>query len=400
MFGRAVRRARDEYLAPGFASWPLPRWMSQPPHHSRGERSHANNVGHPNGMTGTLQVRTPWYARNPHLQTVWGKFIRPEPPVVARSEVWETPDGDEVIVFRADALRSDAPRFVLFHGLEGTERSHYVPSLFRAAAKRGWGAHLMLWRSCGGKNNRAARFYHSGETEDALWFLKELARQYPGSPLVACGVSLGGNVLTKLVGDTAVSLPDTLVAAAGVSVPFDLERGARHIGSGVSRMYEKWFLRTLRRKALEKASRYPEQFPSPDVIAAIKTLWEFDDLITGPLHGFSGASDYYTRSSSKHFVASARVPLLLLSAADDPFLPADVLDEVRDRARTNPMVQPEFLRSGGHVGFITGAAGGGTRSYLEERIPSFLGQFVGSPAVQEYDSRVGSHSLRATGPSR
>jgi uncharacterized protein len=142
-------------------------------------------------------------------------------------------------------------------------------------------------------------------------------------------------------------------------------------------MYEKWFLRTLRVKAMEKASRYPDRFPAPEVIARIRTLWEFDDLITGPLHGFDGARDYYTRSSAKHFVQSARLPLLLLSAADDPFLPRDVLDEVRQRARTNPLVHTEFVPHGGHVGFVTGESPRRTRSYLADRIPAFLAQHLG-----------------------
>ena len=328
-------------------------------------------------MTATSSFRAPWFARNPHLQTLWGKFVQPERPVDAQRETWQTPDGDDIVVIRAGTELTDAPRFVLFHGLEGTERSHYVPSLFRAAAARGWAADMMLFRSCGGSNNRAARFYHSGETDDASWFLHQLATRYPGAPLIACGVSLGGNVLTKLVGDRTIALPASLRAAAGISVPFDLERGSRFISQGASSMYEKWFLRTLRVKAMEKASRYPDRFPPQEVIARIRTLWEFDDLITGPLHGFDGATDYYTRSSAKHFVPSARIPLLLLSAADDPFLPRDVLDEVRQGASTNPLVQTEFVPHGGHVGFVTGDSPRRARSYLADRIPAFLAQHLG-----------------------
>jgi uncharacterized protein len=327
-------------------------------------------------MTAVSTFRAPWFARNPHLQTLWGKFVQPERPVATVRESWTTPDGDAVTVIRAGIEQTDVPRFVLFHGLEGTERSHYVASLFRAAAARGWAADMLLWRSCGGANNNAARFYHSGETDDASWFLNRLAELYPQAPLVACGVSLGGNVLTKLVGDHSIALPPTLRAAAGVSVPFDLERGARFINRGASSMYEKWFLRSLRVKALEKASRYPDRFPKPEVIARIRTLWEFDDLITGPLHGFDGASDYYTRSSAKHFVETARLPLLLLSAADDPFLPRDVLDEVRLRADGNKLVQTEFVPHGGHVGFVTGDSPRRVRSYLADRIPAFLSQHL------------------------
>jgi len=318
--------------------------------------------------------------------------------VAASREVWQTDDGDDVTVLRASPERRDAPRFVLFHGLEGTERSHYVPALFRAAAERGWAADMLLWRSCGGTNNRAARFYHSGETDDASWFLHRLATMYPSAPLIACGISLGGNVLTKLIGDRSLPLPPTLRAAAAVSVPFDLERGSRYISQGVSSIYERWFLRTLRRKALEKASRYPELFPSPAVIARIRTLWEFDDLITGPLHGFAGAEDYYTKSSGKHFVEGARIPLLLLSAIDDPFLPADVLDEVRHAAKGNPLVQTEFVSQGGHAGFVSGTSPRRTRSYISDRVPTYLAQFVESATDASRPSHdattaIGGHLL-------
>ena len=330
-------------------------------------------------MTGSSSFEAPWFARNPHIQTLWGKFVGPGVALDARRETWVTPDGDDVTVLRGGSDREDAPRFVLFHGLEGTERSHYVASLFAAVSARGWAADMLLWRSCGGSNNRAARFYHSGETEDAAWFMHRLADLHPRAPLVACGVSLGGNVLTKLLGDQAQALPPALVAAVGVSVPFDLERGARHIGTGVSRLYQRWFLRSLRVKALEKASRYPDLFPAPRVIANIRTLWDFDDLITGPLHGFTGASDYYARSSAIHFVEQARIPLLLLSAADDPFLPRDVLDAVQRRARNNPLVRTEFVPHGGHVGFIAGDTPARARSYLAHRVPEFLAAYLPAP---------------------
>jgi uncharacterized protein len=333
-------------------------------------------------MKEVTSFRAPWFARNPHLQTVWGKFVSKEPAVqTARRETWRTPDGDDVVVVRLHPEKRDVPRLVLFHGLEGTERSHYVPSLFRAADARGWAADLLLWRSCGGQNNRAARFYHSGETGDASWFLNTLAHTYPNAALLACGVSLGGNVLTKLLGEPQAVLPHTLVAAAAVSVPFDLARGSRFINSGASRLYEKWFLRTLRVKALEKAARYPALFPSRERIAAIRTLWEFDDLITAPLHGFSGAIDYYTQSSSKQYLSAVQRPLLLLSAADDPFLPRDVLDEVRVLARRNTLVHVEFSERGGHVGFVHGDSPRRSRSYLAQRIPAFLEQFL-PPSVQ------------------
>jgi uncharacterized protein len=314
-----------------------------------------------------------WFARNPHLQTVWGKFVRPHPPLTTTPrERWRTPDGDSVTVVRLEGTTPSSPRLLLLHGLEGTERSHYVESLFHAAAERGWGADLLLFRSCDGRLNDAPRFYHSGETSDVAWFIQQVAARHPSAPLFVMGVSLGGNVLVKLLGEPHMPLPETLRAAVAVSVPFDLARGSRYISQGFSRVYERWFLRTLRRKALAKRERFPTLFPSADAIAGIRTLWEFDDRITGPLHGFTGALDYYTRCSAQHFVQHARVPLLLVSAIDDPFLPADVLEEVRTLVSQNPLVETEFLPRGGHVGFVTGALPWRTRPWLVERIPLFF----------------------------
>ncbi len=329
----------------------------------------------------------PRFLRNPHLQTLWGKFVRPEPPVphLVR-ERWPLDDGDHVTLVRLRPHEPRAPRLVMLHGLEGTERSHYVQSFFRAAWSRGWGADLLVFRSCDGTLNDAARFYHSGETTDLHAVLARLAHQHPHAPLLACGVSLGGNVLVKYLGERAPHAPATLRAAAAVSVPWDLERGSRHLSRGVSVVYERWFLRTLRQKALAKAARYPDRFPPPDVIARIRTLWEFDDRITAPLHGFADARDYYTRSSGKRFVHGIRIPTLLLSAADDPFLPADVLEEVRTAARDNPAVTLQFEPHGGHVGFVIGDSPFRTESYLALRIPGFLAHHLGPDDATEADA--------------
>lgn len=323
----------------------------------------------------------PWFLRNPHAQTIWGKFVRPDaplPPVVR--ERWETPDGDHVTVVRVRPDAPHAPRLLLLHGLEGSERSHYVEALFRAAWRRGWGADLLLFRGCDGTLNARPRFYHSGETGDVAHVAARLAAAHPGAPLLACGVSLGGNVLVKWLGEGERPVPAALRAAVAVSVPYDLARGSRHIGRGFARVYETTFLRSLRAKALAKRARFPDHFAPAERIAAIRTLWEFDDVVTAPLHGFDGAEDYYARSSSKRFVAGIRVPALLLSAVDDPFLPCDVLDEVRAVADASPHVALQFEPHGGHVGFVTGGAPWRTDTWLAERVPAFLASHLDASA--------------------
>jgi predicted alpha/beta-fold hydrolase len=314
--------------------------------------------------------RPAWWIPGAHAQTLWGKFFRPRPPLPLRVERWDTPDGDFVDVHRLEGPR-DAPRLLFLHGLEGTIRSHYVAGFFGEAKRRGWAADLLIFRGCGDEPNRAPRFYHSGETGDLAMAVGRVHEEQPDAPIVLAGVSLGGNVLLKFLGEQAAAILDRVVAAAAVSVPFDLERGARFISTGFSRVYDRHFLRTLREKALAKLERYPGLFDADDLNRATN-IYEFDDAVTAPVHGFKDAHDYYARSSSLGFLGRITVPTLLLSAVDDPFLPADVLEQVRDVARTNPRLQLEFTEHGGHVGFIGGRLPWRPFYYAEWRACEFL----------------------------
>ena len=275
----------------------------------------------------------------------------------------------------------------MLHGLEGTVHSHYVGGLLRVAHARGWGADMLIFRGCGDEPNRAPRFYHSGETSDLAFAVDRILSEHPHADLVMCGVSLGGNVLLKWLGERAETLPERVRAAVAVSVPFDLERGSRYISHGFSRVYERHFLRTLRRKAQEKLGRYPGLFDSV-ALSSARTLYEFDDAVTAPVHGFRDAHDYYTRSSSLHFLAHIRRPTLLLSARDDPFLPAIVLDQVVHIAANNSCLTLEFTDGGGHVGFVHGAPWR-PLYYAEYRTGEFLSSHL-TTARQGGESRLAS----------
>ena len=316
-----------------------------------------------------------WWIPGPHLRTLWGRFFRRAAPLPLRRERWDTPDGDFLDIVRLDAPahvdQATAPRLLLLHGLEGTARSHYARGIFAEARRRGWSADLLVFRSCGGELNRARRFYHSGETSDLAMVVERLVADRPASPLLLAGYSLGGNVLLKYLGEDGRLLPPQLRAAAAVSVPFDLERGSRHIARGFSRVYERHFLRSLQRKARGKLAAYPDLVPA-DRLTTLRTLWDFDDAVTAPIHGFAGATDYYTRSSAIHYLAGIRTPTLLLSARDDPFLPAAVLDEVRAIAEHNPALHVEFIDRGGHVGFISGRVPWRPFYYAEWRVAEHL----------------------------
>lgn len=323
--------------------------------------------------TSEYTYRPAWWVRGPHAQTLWGKFFRRRVQPATRSERWETPDGDFLDVHRLDAP-AGAPHLLFLHGLEGTIRSHYVAGFFSEAARRGWSADLLIFRGCGAEPNRAPRFYHSGETTDLAFAFERIRSERPNVPIVLAGVSLGGNVLLKFLGERGANL-DGVRAAAAISVPFDLERGSRFISRGFSKIYDRHFLRTLKQKALAKLEHYPNLFDAARLESA-SCIYDFDDVVTAPVHGFADAHDYYTRSSSIRWLEGIRVPTLLLSAADDPFLPADVLDEVRTIASRNSALDIEFQAHGGHVGFVAGPAPWRAFYYAEWRTSEFLSSYV------------------------
>jgi predicted alpha/beta-fold hydrolase len=202
---------------------------------------------------------------------------------------------------------------------------------------------LLLFRGCSGEPNRGPRFYHSGDTADIDAVARRLFAVDATSPFLFVGVSLGGNVLLKWLGERGESVDHRAIAAAAVSVPFDLARASRHIDRGFSRVYQRHFLQSLREKALAKLERYPELVSRERVLSA-RTLYDFDDIVTAPVHGFADADDYYTRSSSIRFLSRIRVATLLLNAVDDPFLPSEVLEQVRGVARGNPYLEAVLLR--------------------------------------------------------
>ena len=318
-----------------------------------------------------------WWVPGAHLQTLWGKLVRRAPRVDTRVERWATPDGDEIELRRLDAPRghTDTPRLLLLHGLEGTIASTYLLGTLAEARARGWAADVLIFRTCNGEMNRARRMYHSGETTDLDFVVRRLVAAHPRQPLIAAGFSLGGNVLLKWLGEHSDAAPSQLVAAAAVSVPFDLERGSRHIERGFARIYGRHFLRTLRTKARAKLRTFPGLFDRTALERA-RTLFDFDDAVTAPVHGFLNASDYYSHSSSLRFLDRIRRPTLLLSARDDPFLPPEVLDDVAEVVCSNPHVHVEFHELGGHVGFVSGLIPFRPRYYAEWRIVDFLAQQV------------------------
>lgn len=283
------------------------------------------------------------------------------------------PDGATVSVARVDAPDPDAPVLTIFHGLEGTVASNYAQGLMHQARARGWGAAMLIFRTCDGRIPETPRLYHSGETTDADAFFRRLIAERPGRPLVASGISLGANVLLKWLGEQGARVPQEIRRAAAVSTPFDLGEGSRFLEQGFSRNYVRHFVKSLKVKAAAVLEAHPTMPVDAARVAAAERFWEFDDAFTGPAHGFAGAEDYYQRSSSLGFLHAIRVPTLLFSAVDDPFLPPPVLDQVREVARENLHLVPEFTPRGGHVGWVVGPPWR-PEYYMEGRVAHWLAQ--------------------------
>jgi predicted alpha/beta-fold hydrolase len=294
--------------------------------------------------------------------------------VPLRREIVATPDGDELALDHLDAPNPQH-HFVLLHGLEGSSRSVYIQGILGAIARRGDSATAINFRSCARDPehfNRRPRFYHSGETSDFDFVVRLLASRV-ALPIVAFGASLGGNVLLKWLGEH----PDEQLvsAAATISVPYDLGAGAQCLDeSRIGRMYVAVFVATLRKKIARVLREHPEAAKVVDFARAsrARTFREFDDAATAPLHGFTGADDYYASSSSIHYLGRITVPTLCISAADDPFLPPEVLPRVRTAA--SPAVTFVITEHGGHVGFIGGRVPWRPEYWAEERIVEWLSQ--------------------------
>lgn len=335
-------------------------------------RSFVEALVKPHREFAVKEFRPAWWLPGPHAATMWGKFGRNEPAPQVRWERVDTPDGDFLELAHHDTNDGEAtPRLFILHGLEGGVNSHYVRGLMREAGSRGWNATLMLFRTCGPNPNNAARSYHSGETSDTLFALQRLIAQQPLSPIGAVGISLGGNVLCKLLGEQGDLMPAQIKAGVAVSAPFDLARASRYIGQGFGKVYENAFLRSLVPKANAKMQRHPE-LATLKPLHKVRTIWDFDDQFTSPVHGFANAADYYAKSSSLQFLKDIRRPTLLLNAVDDPFLPPAVLGDVRAATASNPAITLEFPAHGGHVGFVGGPSPKRAFYYAEWRAAEFI----------------------------
>ena len=307
--------------------------------------------------------RAPWWLPGGHLQTLYGQLIGYHGADWKR-ERWDTPDGDFIDVDRLPGT-PHAPLVVLFHGLEGDSSSAYAGALARELERRGWRGVVPHFRGCSGEPNRLPRSYHSGDAEEIGWILRRIRQDARGAPLFAMGVSLGGNALLKWLGED-VGAKDVLCAAAAVSAPFDLMAAGDALGRGFNLVYTRVFLATMKKKGELKLESFPGLFDG-EAMRSARTLREFDEVFTAPLHGFRGTDDYWTRASAKPVLDRIEVPTLLLNARNDPFMPDTAFPRSEE---VSPSVLCEFPEQGGHAAFVS-APFPGNLGWLPRRVTEF-----------------------------
>ena len=315
------------------------------------------------------------FFKNPHLSTLAGNFwSRPKVnerwPVEA--VIYRTEPDVEVLVH---SQRPEGPargEIILVHGLEGSSAAGYARSMSYAALEAGYATHRFNMRSCGGTENLALTNYHSGQTSDLLYVLRQ-RRLKSGLPIYLVGFSLGGNVVLKLTGELGEDARGLIAAVCAVSTPIDLKTCSLALGKPNNFLYEQRFLSRLRDRVRLRHKQAPETY-SLEPLKKIRTIYDFDDLYTGPLFGFGGADNYYATQSSKEFLGKIRIPALLVQAKDDPLIPFSVYDH--PAFRENPCLTLIAVEHGGHLGFISRRR---PRFWLDGLVTNWLkNQFVES----------------------
>ncbi len=312
-----------------------------------------------------------------NLQTVWSalyarRVFGPRPDYLR--ERWTTPDADFVDVdwlVGATAPAPGAPLLVLFHGLEGSSRSHYAEAFADFARAQGMAYAVPHFRGCSGELNHGPRAYHSGDFEEIGWILRRMRQGHSG-PILAVGVSLGGNALLRWAEEMGAGAAQYVSGLAAVCAPIDLAASGRAIGRGVNRLvYTRMFLNSMKPKALQKLAQHPGLF-DPAAMKAARNLYEFDNVFTAPLHGFKNTENYWARGSAKPHLHQIRIPALVVNARNDPFVPAWCLPSQNEVGPCVTLWQPAH---GGHVGFPHGSLPGHVRA-MPDAVGGWLAQLL------------------------
>lgn len=305
--------------------------------------------------------RSPKWLIGGHAQTIY-PTLRRVPVIPTVTERIELDDGDFLDL---DWVRTGNRKLaILCHGLEGSARSTYMRGMALALKNRGWDILAWNFRDCGREPNRLLSSYHSGKTEDLDQVIQHAIATRQDDRIDLIGFSLGGNLILKYIGERGENIHPILNRAVAFSAPCELACSSHELSKWQNRIYMQRFLKTLRAKIKFKHASFPGSLDIQD-IHRIRTFSQFDDRYTAPIHGFDSALDYWTRSSSRQFLVSIRIPTLLVNAANDPFLGPGCYpyQEAGDHAHFHLEVPSQ----GGHVGFCAG-----NEYWSEKRAAEFL----------------------------
>jgi len=293
-----------------------------------------------------------WWGSSGHLQTIIPALFRKVVSSPYTRERITTPDGDflDCDWLYAASSRPSQKLVIISHGLESNSHRPNVLGMARAVSLCGYDALAWNFRGCSGEPNRLPRAYHSGATEDLHTVLDHVAAKYDEIYLI--GFSLGGNLTLKYLGEQSEALSPKVKKAVVFSVPCDLAASSKQLSRVSNRLYERRFLNSLRQKIEQKATLFPNQISlAPYLKKQIKTLRDFDNYYTAPLHGFQNAEDYYAKCSAKQFISRITIPTLMVNAKNDVFLAPSCYPF--DEAKSSDVFFLETSESGGHLGFIT-----------------------------------------------
>lgn len=304
--------------------------------------------------------------RNGHFNTVYRPLFVKDTIQYKRKRI-ETWDSDFIDLDFSKVGSKEL--IVLIHGLEGSSKSTYIISCSNEFNKAGFDTVSFNLRGCSGEDNRLLQTYHSGKTDDVNFVINYLIDNYDYEKLILVGFSLGGNLTLKYFGEYASKINSKLVGGIAVCVPIDLSTSGELMSSLKNKLYMEEFLKTLRIKILDKASKFPEYIIDKDKLLRAKNFRDFDEIYTAPVFGFDSPEDYWIKASSKPFISKIQKPVLLISALDDPFLPKDCYPI--DEANTMDNFFLEIPKYGGHVGFISSFKPAQNK-WLERRIVRFI----------------------------
>ena len=315
--------------------------------------------------------QAPTYLFNGHLQTIIPSQFRRVSDVNYQRQRLSTPD-DDFLLLDWSSVGSNK-LVIVSHGLEGDSERGYIRGMVRAFNREGYDALAWNFRGCGGIINQTYRFYHSGATPDLHFLVNYLRENHLYQSIILIGFSLGGNLTLKYLGEQGAEATDIISSAAVFSVPLDLLACSRKIAEPKNFIYGRRFLRNLKNKIRAKEAIMPDKISS-EFFPNIKTLEDFDDYYTAPLHGFQNAADYYHQCSSIHFLKSIKVPTLVVSAKNDPFLAESCY--LTQESDTTQYLYFQAPNEGGHCGFMPRNHSSGKNFWSEDLAIQFVNKFT------------------------